>query len=190
MFFPLPGDATDRFFRRSLTDRSCDQEVFLHLRPQKYKRPEGLLRETKTHTHRHMHTWPCFKINGIPFWGFRCTTHFRTCFSGEPHAPGASNVKPSPPNLVQSANGWVLVLFQLSNGPSFKPPDFTTSMSKMQFMNQPIASLEAASPGNATYSLSDWCQPMPIVEVEKPEATRFVLVGCHPNSNRSCFYLQ
>ena len=20
--------------------------------------------------------------NGIPFWGFRCTTHFRTCFSG------------------------------------------------------------------------------------------------------------
>ena len=26
--------------------------------------------------------WPWFKANGIPFWG-RCTTHFRTYFSGD-----------------------------------------------------------------------------------------------------------
>ena len=26
--------------------------------------------------------WPWFKTNRIPFWGFRCTTHFRTYFSG------------------------------------------------------------------------------------------------------------
>ena len=24
-----------------------------------------------------------FKTSGIPFWGFRCTTHFRTDFSGD-----------------------------------------------------------------------------------------------------------
>ena len=28
-------------------------------------------------------TWPWVKTNGIPFWGFRCTTHFSTYFSGD-----------------------------------------------------------------------------------------------------------
>ena len=34
---------------------------------------------------RYLHSprWPWVKTNGIPFWGVRCTTHFRTYFSGD-----------------------------------------------------------------------------------------------------------
>ena len=30
-----------------------------------------------------INTWLWVKTNGIPFWAFRCTTHFRTYFSGD-----------------------------------------------------------------------------------------------------------
>ena len=59
------------------------------------------------------------KTNGIPFWGFRCTTHFRTDFSGDWDVHWGYDLDFDPwPDLVKKTSLSVRVLVQFGGAAS------------------------------------------------------------------------